>query len=164
MDDDLNLDLDNIEANAENKIKAKNRFEQLSEKVILTSQEKEKAEALAKTNEERAIKAEKERDFHKDFSANVAKYPNASEFQDKILEKVNAGYSTEDAMVAVLAKEGKLQMPTESRPAPQAEGGSAPTTMEGPKDIKDMSPEEKFEALKELDKTGELASAIRGGR
>lgn len=163
MDDDLNLDLDNIESNVEKKVKVKNRFEELSEKVILTSKERDDALAKAKLEELARIDVEKERDFLKDFSSNVSKYPGAGEYQDKILEKVKSGYSTEDAMVSVLAKEGKLTAPIPEVKTPQAEGGSAPNSFEGPKDISKMTLPEKLEALKEADRTGELSNILRTG-
>lgn len=162
MDEELNLD--ELEVQTEEKLKVKNRFEKLSEKLILTSREKDEALAKATVEAEARASAEKERDFYKDFSANVSKYPHASGFQDKILEKVKGGYSTEDAMVAVLAKEGRLNMSSESvqQPTYQAEGGSAPTTFEGTKSLGDMTPEEKLSALAEADKTGDLVNALRG--
>jgi hypothetical protein len=160
MEEDLNLELDNVESNTEERLKVKNRFEKLSEKVILTSKERDELAEAKKQLEVDKVSVEKERDFYKDFSVNIAKYPQASAFQDKILEKVKAGYSTEDAMVAVLNKEGKLLPPEPNNP--QVEGGSAPTTVEGEKDVNDMNADEKFAKLQELDKTGALASAIRG--
>jgi len=162
--EDLSLDLDNLEVQAEEKLKVKNRFEKLSEKVILTSKEKEEALAKAQTSEDARLNAEKERDFYKDFSANVSKYPNAAEYQDKILEKVKGGYSTEDAMVAVLAKEGKLtpEVTTITPPETQVEGGSAQTTVGGEKTLDTMTPEEKLSALTEADNRGELVGALRG--
>lgn len=165
MEEDLNLeDLDTIQDNAEKKLKVKNRFEQLSEKVILTSKERDEKEALAKANEERALKAEREALFYKDFSANISKYPQASEHQDKILEKVNIGYSVEDAMIAVLAKEGKLNqthpeepnIPQSNIPQSDVAGGSAPTIMTGNKSIQDMTADEKLAALAEAESRGEL--------
>src|SRR3990167_585042 len=160
MEDELNLD--DLEVQAEEKLKVKNRFEKLSEKVILTSKEKDEALAKAQAEVEARLNVEKERDFYKDFSANASKYPQAAEFQDKILEKVNLGYATEDAIVAVLDKEGKLNAsPPEARP-PQAEGGSAPTVIEGAKTLQEMTVDEKLIALAEADKTGDLANALRG--
>lgn len=156
-------ELDKIEQETQEKLKAKNRYEQLSEKVITTSKERDEAQVKAKAETERAELATKERDFYKDFSANVSKYPNASAYQDKILEKVKSGYSTEDAMVSVLAKEGKLSSPGAPY-IPNAEGGSAPTNLEGPKSIEDMSRDEKWSALKEADKTGDLARALIGNK
>lgn len=160
MENELELDLDNIEADVEKKLAIKNRYQQLSEKVIQGNIEKE---VLAKAKAEAdklASDLTKERDFFKDFSTNVSKYPSASEYQDKILEKVKAGYSTEDAMVSVLNKEGKLTPPTPDKP--QAEGGSAPTIIEGEKTLDQMTPDEKFAALGEADKAGTLINALRG--
>lgn len=162
--DDLNLDdLDNIQGQAEEKLKVKNRFEQLSEKVISTSRERDDAVAKANAEAEARSKAEKDAEFYKDFSSNVTKYPNASEYQDKILEKVRGGYSTEDAMVAVLAKEGKLNY---QAPEPvfngQVAGGSAATSFEGNKTLDSMSTEEKFAALRDADASGDLVNALRG--
>jgi hypothetical protein len=160
--EDLSLDLDNLEVQAEEKLKVKNRFEKLSEKVITTSKERDEALAKAQAEADAKLKAEKERDFYKDFSANVSKYPNASEYQEQILEKVKVGYTTEDAMVAVLAKEGKLTSEAPQPPTPQVEGGSAETLVGGEKTLETMTSAEKLAALTEADKTGDLVQALRG--
>lgn len=161
MDDELNLDLDTIESNVQEKEKVKNRFEQLSEKVILTSKERDEKAKLAETLQADNAAISKERDFFKDFSNNVSKYPAATEYQEQILEKVKAGYSTEDAIVSILNKEGKLTPQAVQQPQTQVEGGSAPTTLEGTKGIQDMSAEEKFNALNELSNE-DLRRAITG--
>lgn len=165
MENEFELDLDNIESNAEKKVEYKNRFQKLSEKVFITSKEKEEALAKAQAAEDARLKAEKERDFFKDFSTNVSKYPSASEYQDRIFEKVGAGYSTEDAILAVLAKEGKLNFSStqqNNQSQVQVEGGSAATSFEGQKSVKDMKPEEKFAALVEAEKSGDLLQALLG--
>lgn len=166
MEDELNLDLDVIENNADNNLQVKNRFQKLANNVKLEAQAKDEALALAKTNEERALNAEKETTFYKDFSANVSKYPQASEYQDQILEKVKAGYTTEDAMVAVLAKEGKLSQASGTTYQPIVEsnvaGGSASTVLEGTKSIKDMSRDEKFAELQRLEGSEDLMQVLKG--
>lgn len=168
MDDlnDLDLELDTVEEKVRNSEKVKNRFEQLSEKVILTSRERDEHAAKAKAEEEARLAAEKERDFYKAFSSSAAKYPESGAYQDQILEKVKAGYETEDAILAVLAREGKLSQPAAPQyvapPAPHAEGGSAATPMPGNKAVADMTSEEKLAALAELDRDGGLAAALRG--
>lgn len=150
-----------VQEKVEQDLKDKNRYEKLSEKVILTSKEKEaEAQARIKAEGERDS-ISKERDFYKDFSANVSKYPTASQYQDKILEKVRAGYSTEDAMVSVLAKEGKFSPPVQQQNV-QVEGGSAPTLQEGAKAPQDMSQSERLAALSELEKSGDLVNAFLG--
>ena len=160
MEDELNLD--NIEVQADEKLKVKNRFQQLSDKVATTSKERDDALAKAQAEAEDKTRLEKERDFYKDFSTNVSKYPNASEYQDKILEKVKAGYSTEDAMVSVLAKEGKLTTPRVETAPITAEGGSASTVLAGDKTFDQMSADDKRSALIEAEKSGDLERAIRG--
>lgn len=149
-----------IQAKVEAQLQDKNRYEKLSEKVIVTSKERDEAKAHADESAKAKLAAEKERDFYKEFSVNVVKYPQAAEYQDKILEKVKSGYSPEDAMVSVLAKEGKLSQTAPN--IPFAGGGSAPTNIEGPKSLEDMSIDDKFAALKEADKNGDLARALMG--
>jgi hypothetical protein len=163
--DELNLDLDNIQEDAENKLKVKNRFEQLSEKVILTSKEKDEANAKANAEAERASNAEKERDFYKDFSQNITRFPAAAEYQSQIFEKVKGGLSTEDATFLVLGKEGKLggTIAPITAPTAQVEGGSASTTFEGAKTVGEMSIDEKKNALMELEKSGDLQSLLKRG-
>jgi hypothetical protein len=161
---DLNLDeLDQIEANADKKLQVKNRFQQLSDKVKSEAQEKEKAQAEAKANAERIVALEKEAESLKTFSQLSSKYPEASNYQEQILERVNKGYDPEEATLAVLAKEGKLAMPEPPRPE-GVEGGSAMTRIpEGDKPPGDMSTGEKLSALQELEKSGELLRAMKSG-
>lgn len=117
--------------------------------------DKAKEEAEAK-----AIESQKEAEFYKDFSAQTAKYPNAPEFQDAIKEKVMAGYSVDDATVAVLAREGKFN------PAPEGAvevespaGGSAPTAMSAAVDkpLSEMTRDEKRAQLVELEAKGDIS-------
>ena len=161
-ENDLDLNLDNLEVQAEEKVKIKDRYQKLSEGYYKEKSEKEKIAQEKAEADRKATELAKERDFYKGFSENVTKYPEASAYQDRILEKVRGGYTTEDAIYAVLAKEGKLG----TTPAPQAqinnvEGGSTPNNFEGTKSIGDMSASEKLEALAELDKKGELIGAFR---
>ncbi len=166
--EDLNLnleELDQIEASADNKLKVKNRFQTLSDKVKSEAQEREKAQAQLKTEADARLNAEKERDFYKSFSTISSKHPEAAQFQEQILERVNKGYDPEEAALAVLAKEGKLQ---NFQPAPrqvQAEGGSALNQLsEGNKEMQEMTLDEKRSALQDLEQKGELAAALRSMR
>ena len=161
---ELNLDdLDQIEASADKKLQVKNRFQQLSDKVKSEAQEKEKAQAEAKANAERITALEKEAESLKTFSTLSSKYPEASNFQEQILERVNKGYDPEEATLAVLAKEGKLEQ--QAPPKPEgAEGGSAMTHIsEGDRPIGELNASEKLAALQELEKSGELVRAMRSG-
>ena len=159
---DLNLEeLDQIEGNAERKLQIKDRYAKLSEKGIASEKARVEAEAKLKEAADARAQAEKERDFFKDFSKSSSKYSAAGEYQDAIFEKVKGGYTTEDAIVAVLAKEGKLpNMQTEAQPI-QAEvaGGSAPTNLgDGSnKELKDMTTEDKLHALQQMEKEGAIS-------
>src|SRR3990167_4120133 len=146
------LDIQDVEEDVQDN-KVEQRIKKLSNKVKLTSKERDElARGKQKLEAERDT-AKKEVEFYSAFSDTTDKYPNAKEFKDKIKEKVLLGYSVEDAAVAVLAKEGKLTMPqpTPDNPA----GGSAvnlPNTRE-PKPLKDMSLEEKrAEVIKAVDR------------
>jgi hypothetical protein len=153
-------DLNQTEAQVKEKLQVKDRFAKLSEKMTLTAQEKDQAEAKAKAESEARVKVEKERDFFRDFSQLSSRYPNAAHYQDKILEKVNAGYSAEDATLAILAKEGKLQpitadtyIPTQSNVA----GGSAATAMTdsfGDKRPEEMTQAERRQVLQDMENQG----------
>lgn len=144
---DLDTELETIEKSIEEDKNNKNdnRFRTLAEKLKSTSQERD-TERLAKQS------LEKEVGFYKGFGAVATKYPDAASFQDKIREKVNAGYELEDATIAILHKEGKFNTPAakvveKESPA----GGSAVNQLpQGQKTIADMSKEEKRAALKEM--------------
>lgn len=147
MEEDETLDLNNesdIEAGRQN-----NRFKDLSDKVKTTAKERDDAAMLAKESESKRLEAEKERDFFKDFSTASSKYQGAAEYQDQILEKVKAGYDVEDAMVSVLAKEGKLTAPIMPKDSPA--GGSATTALkgDGEKSVYEMDQAERRKILEE---------------
>lgn len=162
-ENELNLEeLDDIQENVERKSKLKNRFQQLSEKLSLTTKEKEENIAKVRLAEEAQSKAERDLNFYKGFSSNLAKYPQAASYQEQIKERVDKGYDAEEAILAVLAKDGKLTAFTPTQTPPQVEGGSAPTTFPGEKSVKDMTPDEKLQVLMAADKEGNLSSALRG--
>lgn len=160
---ELNLnDLDQIESNVDNKLKVKNRFQDLSEKVKLNAQAKDEAETKLKVEADARAKAEKELGFYKDFSSKSAQYPGASEYQDRIFEKVQNGYETEDAILAVLGREGKLSNtppPQQEITRPNVAGGSAQTNLGdgGNKDLSSMSSDDKLAALLEAEKRGDIS-------
>lgn len=163
---DLNLDeLDQIETNSANKLQVKNRFQQLSDKVKLEAQEKDKALAEAASLRAEKEALEKQASFLKTFSQLSAKHPEATNYQDQILERVNKGYDAEEAVYAVLAKEGKL---SQAQPEPVrhqgVEGGSALNNItEGDKPLNQLSENEKLTALLELERSGELTQVLRAG-
>lgn len=119
--------------------RAEERIKQLSEKVELTSKERDEMRSLNETTT-------RERDFYKGYAEIVSTQPNAKDHQDEIKEKVLKGYSVQDATFAVLGAAGKLG---QSAPVPQVAGGSAATAMPqgGQKEIKDMTQAERREQL-----------------
>lgn len=166
MADALEFDLDKLEEDINIKNKVEKRFRDLSEKVKVTAEERD---ALLKAKQELEMERDnisKERDFYSKFSDSTAKYTGAHEYKEKILEKVRAGYDVEDATVAVLAREGKLN----AQVAQVAErdtvaGGSATTAMKGDanKSLSEMTKEEKRQALLESSSSGELERVLRHG-
>lgn len=157
------LDLEKVDNDIENTNKVEKRIKDLSEKVKLTSEERDEKDRLlveqTKANEDLT----KERDFLNSFGDVLVKHPAASEFKDAIKEKVLKGYSVEDATVSTLSSEGKL---TPSEPKPEEEtkpenpaGGSAttPPAPGGEKKLEDMTRDEKREKLVEAQERGDLS-------
>lgn len=119
--------------------RAEERIKQLSDKVELTSKERDELKTLNETTT-------RERDFYKGYSEIISTQPNAKDHRDEIKEKVLKGYSVQDATFAVLGALGK--MGTQTTP-PQVAGGSATTAMPqgGQKEVKDMTQTERREQL-----------------
>ena len=161
MENELDLDLDNIEEQEKQKLLVKDRFAKLSSDYSQTRKEKEEVEAKLKTEADAKIQAEKERDFYKSFSQISSKHPNASEYQDQILERVNKGMDTEEATIAVLYKEGKLSFPSPQIDTSNVAGGSAPNTPGVEKDFHEMTLDEKKEVMMDLEKKGDLERLLK---
>ena len=123
------------------------RLKSLSEKVELTSKERDTYKAEAE-------KASREASFYKDFNGMVSKYPQAAELQDKIREKVMGGYTVQDATAAVLVNEGRFQAPQAPRENPA--GGSSVNQPPKVKSMSEMSQAERLEALKEAERAGQI--------
>lgn len=151
----MNENLDQLQEEINNKNAVEERF------INLNKGKKEaelKAETLAKEKGEIEAKMalmEKETAFLNSFSDVSTKFPTASEFKEKIKEKVmTSGYSVDDATVAVLHAEGRLS----SSPTQQANvaGGSAPIqiTNQANKPVNEMTQTEKWSALKQAEKEG----------
>ena len=151
VDEQLDLDLEEDQDQQEvNKVEK--RIKNLSEKVKLTSQERDEFAKDKQQLEQDKANLEKEAGFFKNFNTLVTKYPGSAEFQDRIKEKVMAGYEVEDATVAVLAREGKLGSASETQVSREnPAGGSASNTIRGDseKAITEMTREEKRAALGE---------------
>lgn len=113
--------------------RAEERIKQLSEKVELTSKERDELKTLNETTS-------RERDFYKGYAEVVSTHPEAKDHQDAIKEKVLKGYTVQDATFAVLGAAGKFG----EKPTPQVAGGSADTQIQhGEKEVKDMTQSER---------------------
>jgi len=160
MADELDLDLDQVDQDQERANKVEKRIKDLSEKVRLTADERDEQKRLLTERDDQLAKANKEIDFFKNFSPLTSKYQAAGEYQDRIKEKVMAGYEVEDATVAVLSKEGKLI--TSAAPLPPKEtpaGGSATNIIKagGEKPLSEMTRDEKRAALLEAEARGDIS-------
>lgn len=130
-----------------NESRSQERIKQLSEKVELTSKERDEKDRLLKEQSEKIAQLERENSFNSGFADVLGTQPAAKDFKDDIKSKVLAGYSVEDATFAVLGKAGKLGAPVSQAPKEIA-GGSAPNAMsQSQKEIGDMTQSERREAL-----------------
>ena len=149
-EEDLQLDED-----VQQESKVEKRIRQLSNKVKLTSEERDElAKANVKLKAERDS-AQKEAEFSSSFTENPH-YQVAKDYKDKIKEKVSGGYSVEDAVVAVLAKEGKLDaIKATENPA----GGSAtnPPLSGELKSLDEMTREEKRAEVEKAIDRGDIS-------
>lgn len=153
------LDLETIDQEIEKKNKVEQRIKDLSEKVRLTSEERDAEKKLAQEQASRIAALEKEQSFFNSFSDSLAKYPKASAYKDEIKEKVLKGYSVEDATIAALAAKGEFA-PARPVQVENPAGGAAtvhqPITG-GEKKVSEMTREEKRAALLEAEKRGEMS-------
>lgn len=159
MADELDLDLDTPTEEQEKINKTEKRIKDLSEKVKITATERDdlvKAKDQIEAEKQAALK---DVDFYKNFSAVSSKYTGATEYQDKIREKVNAGYDLEDATISILAKEGKYTPQIVQAPKQSPAGGSATTNIKAgsEKQIGEMTQDERRTQLVEAEKRGDLA-------
>ena len=159
--EELGIDSGETQDNSETTNKIEKRMSELNKKVILTSKERDELADLNKELEAEKENAIKERDFYKGFSAISSRpeYQSASEYQEKILEKVNSGYDVEDATIAILAREGKYQPPAPEVETESPAGGSAvnQVNLKADKAPGEMNKEELRAALVEAEKKGELS-------
>lgn len=147
----------------ENFNRTEKRIKDLSSKVEMTAQERDAERKAREEAEAKAAAAEKKAEFLDKFSDVSTRYQGASEFKDKIMEKVvTAGYSVEDATLSVLNAEGKLSPIIEPRTNAPAAGGSASTVIPtGDRGADQMTQQERREALLKANETGELADLIK---
>lgn len=153
MADELDLDLaDSASEEQEQISKAEKRIKSLSEKVKLTSQERDELASAKEKVEAEKAQALKDVDFFKNFNTLTSKYPGSSEFQDKIKEKFNQGYELEDATISELVKAGRFTPPTpEVARKESPAGGSASNTVRsgGEKPLSEMTQAERRKLLED---------------
>jgi hypothetical protein len=133
-EDGLDLDLDELDQDIENRNKVEERIRDLSKKVKLTSGERDEFKKLNTELKTQNEQITKERDFLESFTDVTSRYPGAQEYRDAIRDKVLSGYTAEDAAAAILAKEGKLgivpEPPEGEEKKPESPaGGSAPNQL-----------------------------------
>lgn len=158
---DLELDLEELDNDINNQNRVEKRIKDLSSAVKMTSEERDAERAKAQEAEAARIAAEKERDFFKDFSATSSKYPGASEYLEDIKNKVMSGYTVDDATVATLAAQGKLNIAAPQEPRETVAGGSAVnqlTPSGSSKTIGEMTQEERRAKLVEAERAGDISS------
>lgn len=133
-----------------NDTRSQQRITQLSEKVELTSKERDEMKELVGKKDIEISELQREKSFSDGFADILGTHTAAREHKDEIKAKVLAGYSVEDATYAVLGKAGKLNnvVPVQT----QVAGGSAATNVSTTqKSVSEMTTDEKRAQLeKEL--------------
>ena len=157
MADELDLEQLDTEIDKENKVEK--RIKDLSEKVRLTSEERDEQKHRLEESIKKIADLEKENVFNTGFVDILANHSAAKDHKDEIKAKVLAGYSVEDAAFAVLGKAGKLGQPVQSAPKENPAGGSSViqpiTGME--KRISELSRDEKRTKLLDLEARGDIS-------
>ena len=153
------LDLEQLDTEIEKDNKVEKRIKDLSEKVRLTSEERDEQKRVLSERDNKIAELERENSFNSGFADVLANHSAAKDHKDDIKAKVLSGYSIEDATFAVLGKAGKLGT---TPPVPKLEnpaGGSAviqPITG-GEKKLNELSRDEKRKELLEAEARGDIS-------
>ena len=151
------LDLDQLDSDQEEKYRGDKRIKDLSEKVRLTTEERDEQKRLLGERDVKIAELERENAFNSGFVDVLTKHPMAKDHKDDILVKVKGGYSVEDATYAVLGKVGKLGQPPPP-PVDNPAGGSAVNSpVLGEKTLKELTRDEKRAKLVELEARGDIS-------
>lgn len=148
-------------ASSNQETESQKRIRQLSEKVRLTSEERDEKDRILQESTAKIATLEKENAFNSGFVDVLANYSAAKDHKDDIKAKVLSGMSVEDATFAVLGKAGKLGQAAPIAQAPQSPaGGSAPNAIQrdAQKSVSEMSREERKAAL--MEHQGEIANLL----
>ena len=154
------LDLEQLDTEIDKENKVEKRIKDLSEKVRLTSEERDEQKHRLEESVKKIADLEKENVFNTGFVDILANHSAAKDHKDEIKAKVLAGYSVEDAAYAVLGKIGKLGQPIQSAlPKENPAGGSAVNqpTIGGEKKINELSRDEKRAKLLDLEARGDIS-------
>ncbi len=154
MADELNLE--ELDENIEKENKVEKRIKDLSEKVRLTSEERDEQKRILSERDVKIAELERENAFNSGFVDVLTSHPGAKDHKDDILAKVKGGYSIEDATFAVLGKAGKLGQPTLPKENP-AGGSAVNPPVPGEKTLKDMTRDEKRTKLLDLEARGDIS-------
>jgi len=139
--------------------KVEKRIKDLSDKVKLTSNERDELQRISAEKDTENATLKKENEFLNSFGDVLGKYSEASAYRDQIKEKVLKGYSVEDATVSTLASVGKLNTPRKEVQVEIPVGGSATTQHEtgGEKPLSQLTQSEKKAKLLEAEARGDLS-------
>ena len=153
------LDLEQLDTEIDKENKVEKRIKDLSEKVRLTSEERDEQKHRLEESVKKIADLEKENVFNTGFVDILANHSAAKDHKDEIKAKVLAGYSVEDAAFAVLGKAGKLGQPITAPKIENPAGGSAvnqPITG-GEKKINELTRDEKRTRLLDLEARGDIS-------
>ena len=154
------LDLETLDNEIERESKVEKRIKDLSEKVRLTSEERDEQKRILSERDKKIAELERENSFNSGFVDVLASHSAAKDHKDDIKAKVLAGYSIEDATFAVLGKAGKLDQPTPPPlPKENPAGGSATTQpiTGGGKKLNELTRGEKRAELVDAEARGDIA-------
>jgi len=126
------------------------RITDLSSKVKTASEERDAAKAAADAAQKKAA-------FAEGFLDVVVANPAAKDHKAEIEAKVSAGYTVQDATYAVLGAAGKLGTPQVARTPITGGSAATPITIQGNKELENMSREELRAAFLEEVKKGNIA-------
>jgi hypothetical protein len=140
------------------------RLKDLSEKVKLTSEERDEKDKLLQEATLKAEAAEKSVEFYKGLTGITSKpeFAGASEYEEQIKEKFDKGYTLEDATVSALREAGRLPGMTQAPIAQESPaGGSSNTAIStGERSVAEMTQDERRAELSKLSPE-EMQSAFR---
>lgn len=150
------LNLDELEKDINNNNAVKDKFVDVLKHKKAAEEKAETESKARKEAEDKLAEMEKETKFLNSYAEGISKYPQATEYKDRIKEKVATGYTFDDAAISILVAEGKYTPP--AKPIENVAGGSASNqiTQNPAKTSKEMSQAERWDALKEAERRGDI--------